>query len=75
MDEFRQQIQDRLEVLQRELEIGEDRLRVLERESLTVQQTTLRISGAIQVLTELLQAAGPELTTDPAPDAPAHAAP
>ncbi|MGH3901413.1 MAG: hypothetical protein ACRDTA_24800 [Pseudonocardiaceae bacterium] len=59
MSELRQQLQDRLEVLRREREIGQDRLRELERESLAVQQTVLRISGAIQVLEEVL---GPEQT-------------
>ena len=60
IEEFHQQIRDRREVLRRELELGEDRLRALERETLAVQQTTLRISGAIQVLTELLDEAGGE---------------
>ena len=62
IEEFRQQIRDRREVLRRELDLGEDRLRALERETLAVQQTTLRISGAIQVLTELLADADAEPT-------------
>lgn len=60
IEEFRRQIRDRREVLRRELELGEDRLRALERETGAVQQTTLRISGAIQVLTELLDDAPPD---------------
>jgi hypothetical protein len=71
-EELRRQIRDRREVLRRELELGEDRLRTLERETLAVQQTTLRISGAIQVLTELLDVAA----ADPArPETADHAQP
>jgi hypothetical protein len=64
MSELRQQLQDRLEVLRREREIGQDRLRALEADSLAVQQTLLRISGAIQVLEEVL---APEQTPTVAP--------
>lgn len=53
MSDLPQQLTDRLETLRREREIGEERLRVLERESLALQQTLLRISGAIQVIEEL----------------------
>ncbi len=68
--DLRRQIRDRREVLRRELELGEDRLRALQRETVAVQQTTLRISGAIQVLTELLgdDDADP---VDPPPPGPA----
>jgi hypothetical protein len=45
---------DRLTVLRHELQLGETRLRELDREQAQVQQTVLRISGAIQVLDELL---------------------
>jgi hypothetical protein len=54
MSDLHQQLQDRLEVLRHELQMGEERLRTLERETVTVQQTVLRISGAIQVIEELL---------------------
>ncbi len=68
--DLRRQIRDRREVLRRELELGEDRLRALERETVAVQQTTLRISGAIQVLTELLGDDDAD-AVDPPPTGPA----
>ncbi|MGK5110676.1 hypothetical protein [Geodermatophilus sp. CPCC 205506] len=49
---------DRLTVLRHELQLGETRLRELEREQTQLQQTLLRISGAVQVLQELLDPAG-----------------
>ena len=51
----RQQLQERLENLQKEFEIGQGRLRELEKEESYVRETLLRISGAMQVLKELLQ--------------------
>lgn len=66
MSDLRQQLLDRLETLRREQEIGEERLRVLERESIALQQTLLRISGAIQVIEELTDAQSP-VTKQPAP--------
>lgn len=54
MSDLRRRLHDRLEVLRHELQMGEDRLRTLERETVSVQQTVLRISGAIQVIEELL---------------------
>ncbi len=47
---------DRLTVLRHELQLGENRLRDLEKEKAELQQTLLRISGAVQVLHELLEA-------------------
>ncbi len=47
---------DRLTVLQHELQLGEARLRELQQEQTQLQQTLLRISGAVQVLQELLDA-------------------
>jgi len=49
------QLEGRLEELQRELETGQKRLRELETEQVFVRETCLRISGAIQVLKELLE--------------------
>jgi hypothetical protein len=63
--EWRKRLDDRREVLRRELELGEGRLRDLERESLTLQRTVLQISGAIQVLDELLQQEEPEPSPTP----------
>jgi hypothetical protein len=60
MTDLRQHLEQRLATLERERELGEQRLRELERESLRLQQTLLRISGAAQVLREVLdEAPGP----------------
>lgn len=64
-DGLRQQLQDRIQILEREQELGEQRLQAAERESLDLRQTLLRISGAIQVLTEILH-------TDRPAHRPAH---
>jgi predicted nuclease with TOPRIM domain len=50
-------LQLRLEELKKEFEIGQTRLRELETQQANLQQTLLRISGAIQVLDELLSTA------------------
>jgi hypothetical protein len=50
----REQLQARLETLKREDRAGEARVRELEQELTKLRQTVLRISGAIQVLEELL---------------------
>jgi hypothetical protein len=47
-------VTDRLEILKKELEKGRQRLDLLDRERQEVRDTMLRISGAIQVLEELL---------------------
>jgi predicted nuclease with TOPRIM domain len=51
---MREQLQSRLEELKREFEVGERRLRDLERQQIQLRETMLRIDGAIQVLSELL---------------------
>ena len=51
---------DRLEELKRELEKGKQRLDSLDRERQDVRDKMLRISGAIQVLEELLLQAVPD---------------
>ena len=51
---MREQLQARLEVLKREDRAGRERLRELEPQLTTLRETLLRISGAIQVLEELL---------------------
>lgn len=48
----------RLETLRREFELGQQRLRDLEIEQTRLRETVLRISGAIQVLEEMLAPAG-----------------
>jgi len=46
---------ERLEELRQELSKGQKRLEMLDRERQEVRDTLLRISGAIQVLEELLR--------------------
>jgi prefoldin subunit 5 len=46
----------RLEQLRRELQLGESELAAKERELMQLKETMLRISGAVQVLEELLSA-------------------
>ncbi len=50
------QLQSRLDSLKREFETGQARLRELEMQQMNLRETLLRISGAIQVLEELLAA-------------------
>ena len=47
---------DRLEILKKEMEKGQQRLAALDRERQELRDTMLRISGAIQVLEELAEA-------------------
>jgi hypothetical protein len=54
---------DRLTVLRHELQLGESRLREMEREQAQLQQTLLRISGAVQVLQELVDDPDPDPVT------------
>ncbi|HEV2705516.1 MAG TPA: hypothetical protein VGV59_06300 [Pyrinomonadaceae bacterium] len=52
-----EQLQARLAELKREFETGQARLRELEAQEARLRETMLRISGAIQVLEEMLGAA------------------
>jgi predicted nuclease with TOPRIM domain len=47
-------LRERLQELRGEMETGRERLAALERERTEVRDTLLRISGAVQVLEELL---------------------
>ncbi len=51
---MQEQLEARLEELQKDFEVGEKRLRDLEAETVRLRETMLRISGAIQVVQELL---------------------
>jgi len=53
---MREQIEARLQALKKEYEIGQARLKELEAETTYVRETMLRISGAMQVLQEALDA-------------------
>jgi predicted nuclease with TOPRIM domain len=53
---MREQLEARLAALQNEYEIGQARLKELEAEATYVRETMLRISGAMQVLQEMLGA-------------------
>ncbi|MBA2618795.1 MAG: hypothetical protein H0U91_11615 [Rubrobacter sp.] len=55
----RGQMQARLEALREELETGQAELQKLEEQRATLHATMLRISGAVQVLEELLAAGDP----------------
>jgi len=51
---MREQLQARLEILKNENRIGQAKLYELEQQEIDLRETLLRISGAIQVLEELL---------------------
>lgn len=51
---MREQIQERLDELKKEFETGQQRLAEMENQAAQLRQTLLRISGAIQVLEEML---------------------
>jgi predicted nuclease with TOPRIM domain len=51
---MRDEMQARLELLRTEFETGERRLEELERQRVQLTETMLRISGAMQVLEEVL---------------------
>jgi uncharacterized protein (UPF0147 family) len=68
---MRERIEARLELLQAEFRAGQEMLADLENRQAGVRNTLVRISGAIQVLEELLQennspALNQEITTDAA---------
>ncbi len=55
-----EQLQARLEQLQKEYELGQARLRELQAEQSHITETLLRIDGAMLVLKELLNEHKPE---------------
>jgi predicted nuclease with TOPRIM domain len=56
----KEQVEQRLASLKKELETGQTRLAQLEAEQAYVRETMLRISGAIQVLEELVDESIPD---------------
>ncbi len=63
---MQEQIQARLADLKKQFEAGQAQMQELERQQAYLRETMLRISGAIQVLEELL-AAAPAASAPPAP--------
>ena len=55
---MQEQLKARLEELKKEYETGQARLRELETDTQYVRETLLRISGAIQVIQEMLSQPG-----------------
>ena len=51
---MREQLQARLSMLKHELEVGQTQLQALEQQEISLRENLARISGAIQVLEELL---------------------
>ena len=65
---MREQLKARLQSLKSEFTVGQQKLADLEAQAANLRNTLLRISGAIQVLEELLPAAQPG---EDKPDSPA----
>ena len=63
---MQQQIQSRIAVLKSEFETGQTKLQELELQQSRIRETLLRISGAIQVLEEMLDSNKAE--EEPAPN-------
>lgn len=55
---MREQLEQRLQTLRSEFALGQQKLAELEAQEANLRQTLLRISGAIQVLEELLAQGG-----------------
>jgi len=54
-----EKLQHRLEELKKEFEIGQTRLQELQQQQTNLRETLLRISGAIQVLEEVIASSEP----------------
>ena len=66
---LQEQLKARLEELKREFELGQTKLRELEAQETRLRETLLRISGAIQVLEEVLAEGNSEAETETPDDA------
>lgn len=62
---MQERMRSRLLELKREYELGDQRLRDLLQQEAAVRETLLRISGAIQVLEELLNGSSREQDAEP----------
>jgi predicted nuclease with TOPRIM domain len=69
---MQKQIQNRLEELKKEFETGQARLQELEMQESRLRETLLRISGAIQVLEEMLTKTKKEEDKKPSPSEVNH---
>ena len=70
---MQEQVQQRLAELRSEFEAGQRMLADLDVRRAELQQTLLRIGGAVQVLEELLGGQAPEADPVPSDDPPAPA--
>jgi hypothetical protein len=61
---MREQLQNRLAELKKDFAEGQARLQELESQQAMIRDTLLRISGAIQVIEEMLSASQTETTGD-----------
>ncbi len=62
---MQEQLEKRLAMLKQEFETGQARLREIETQETRLRETLLRISGAIQVLEELLADSSPQAESQP----------
>ncbi len=62
---MQEQLEYRLSALKQEFEAGQARLREIETQETRLRETLLRISGAIQVLEELLAESNPPAESQP----------
>jgi predicted nuclease with TOPRIM domain len=62
---MREQLEARLTELEQEYQTGEQRLRDVDLQQARLRETLLRISGAIQVLHELLESSGGASDSEP----------
>jgi hypothetical protein len=69
---MRDKLTSRMQQLKTEFQTGQDKLQELDLQESRLRETLLRISGAIQVLEEMLQAAKPDEQLGPQGSPPAE---